>query len=58
MKFSEEKLKTTERLVIENNKVRSGGSDYHGLNSPGIELGTGKGNLKVETDIIKQWHKE
>lgn len=57
-KFSEENIKTAERLAIENHKFRSGGSDYHGLNSPGIELGTGKGNLKVETDIIKQWHKE
>lgn len=55
-KFSEEQIKLAEKLAIENNKYRSGGSDFHGLNSPGIELGIGRGNLRVETSIIKEWH--
>lgn len=33
----------------------SGGSDYHGANKPGVEVGTGTGNLKVEDIIINDW---
>ena len=33
----------------------SGGSDYHGDNKPDIHLGYGKGNLKIEKEIIKNW---
>lgn len=29
----------------------SGGSDFHGTNKPGIELGVGKGNLKIPYEI-------
>ena len=31
----------------------SGGSDYHGLNKPGIRLGVGRGNLRVGTDVLE-----
>lgn len=30
----------------------SGGSDYHGANKPGIQLGTGKGNLHIGIDVL------
>lgn len=33
----------------------SGGSDYHGELKPNIELGKGKGSLKIVTDILKNW---
>ena len=29
----------------------SGGSDFHGSNKPQIQLGTGKGNLKIPYQI-------
>lgn len=37
--------------------LKSGGSDYHGKNKPGIELKVGKGNLQIPRDIIKNWEK-
>ena len=37
--------------------LKSGGSDYHGKNKPGIELKVGKGNLEIPRDIIKNWEK-
>lgn len=32
----------------------SGGSDFHGSNKPEIKMGTGRGNLKISYDILKQ----
>ena len=34
--------------------ARSGGSDWHGDNSPGIEVGTGKGGLRVPEELLVQ----
>jgi len=39
------KLSSEEGLLI------SGGSDYHGINKPGIELGTGCGNLNIPEEV-------
>jgi predicted metal-dependent phosphoesterase TrpH len=36
----------------------SGGSDYHGIAHPGVELGTGEGKLSVPDDIINDWAKK
>lgn len=33
--------------------VVTGGSDYHGLNKPGIRLGTGRGGLKVPDSLLE-----
>ncbi len=41
-----------------NNYYISGGSDYHGLNKPGIFIGTGiNNNLKIPMEIIHPWAK-
>ncbi|HBM15309.1 MAG TPA: hypothetical protein DD381_03040 [Lentisphaeria bacterium] len=40
-------LKCAEEL----NLAVSGGTDYHGSNQPGIELGTGHGNLKIPDSV-------
>ena len=32
----------------------TGGSDFHGANKPGIELGTGKGNLRVPYCVVEK----
>ncbi len=42
-------------LCKKRNFFVSGGSDYHGLNSPGIEMGTGKGNLCINESILLEW---
>lgn len=33
--------------------ARSGGSDYHGANSPGISLGSGAGKLRVPDELLQ-----
>lgn len=33
----------------------TGGSDFHGTNKPGVELGQGKGSLNIPEEIIKEW---
>lgn len=34
-------------LAIKNGLIMTGGSDFHGSNKPGLEIGTGFGNLRV-----------
>jgi predicted metal-dependent phosphoesterase TrpH len=41
-----------ERLSRELGLNATGGSDYHGGNKPGIELGTGRGSLRVEESVL------
>ena len=43
------------KICKEKNKYISGGSDYHGTYKPDIELGVGYGDLKIPTDIVKDW---
>ncbi len=48
----------TERLLSickERKLLISGGSDYHGKNKINVEMGIGKGNLKIENSIIENW---
>lgn len=40
------------RLANHNGLKLTGGSDYHGLNKPQINLGIGRGNLKVPESIL------
>lgn len=39
-------------LALKYNLVVSGGSDFHGANKPDIELGTGRGNLRITEPIL------
>jgi len=39
------------KLASEEGLLISGGSDYHGINKPGIELGTGCGNLNIPEEV-------
>ncbi|MCM1495928.1 MAG: PHP domain-containing protein [Bacteroides sp.] len=41
-------------LAVKYNLVISGGSDFHGSNKPDIELGTGRGGLRVTEHILNQ----
>ena len=34
--------------------LMTGGSDFHGKNKPGVELGSGKGNLQIPYDLVEK----
>ncbi len=55
--FNEENIQYLNEYCEKNNLLKSGGSDYHGENKPTISLGIGKGNLKIPTEIVNNWHK-
>lgn len=40
------------KLAREHNLLISGGSDFHGANKPGIEMGIGKGRLFIPYEIL------
>ena len=41
------------KLAKKYNLLPSGGSDFHGSNKPAIQMGTGRGNLKVPYSILE-----
>lgn len=53
--FSEEQIKYLIDLCNEKRYYKSGGSDYHGKNKPNIDMGTGKGNLKIPETFVEEW---
>ena len=55
-KFSNEQTQYISSLCDEKNLFQSGGSDYHGLYRPGINLGKGYGNLQIPDYIISDWN--
>ncbi|MEE1528210.1 MAG: PHP domain-containing protein [Blautia sp.] len=44
----------TKQLAKRYGLKQSGGSDFHGTNKPHIDLGCGKGNLKIPYEILEQ----
>ena len=48
---SEEDVKYVKRLASETGLKISGGSDFHGNNKPGIELGTGCGDMNIPEQV-------
>ena len=56
--FTDEQTKELLEFCEENNLYISGGTDFHGKRKPSIEIGIGKGNLKIPDNIIKKWDKE
>lgn len=53
--FSKEQINYLVNLCDEKKLLKSGGSDYHGLNKPNISLGIGEGNLQITENIIENW---
>lgn len=53
--FNDEQIQYLLKLTKERNYFRSGGSDYHGVNKVGIELGCGKGNLQIPEEFVEEW---
>lgn len=53
--FDDEQIEYLLELTKERNYLRSGGSDYHGNNKVGINLGVGKGNLRIPEEFVEEW---
>ena len=49
---SPERCRTYRRLADELDLVATGGSDFHGAVSPGVEIGRGFGNLHVPDSVV------
>ena len=54
-KHDEKAVAFLEEYADRHHLYKSGGSDFHGSPKPDIKLLTGKGSLKVEFDMIKDW---
>ena len=55
--FSSEQIERLLQICKDKCLHISGGSDYHGNNKPGINIGTGFNNLHISSDIIDSWLK-
>lgn len=53
--FSDEESRKLVEICNKYNLYKSGGSDYHGLNKPEINMGTGKENLNILSKITNEW---
>lgn len=56
--FDDKNIEYLRKICKERNYFMSGGSDYHGINKPGIEMAIGKGNLNIPSSIIENWVNE
>lgn len=54
--FSKEQTNYLIEFARKRTLLISGGSDYHGTNKKKHELGTGRGNLNINKDIISNWN--
>ena len=52
-KFSPEETALAEQIASEYKLLPSGGSDYHGDIKPDIDLGVGRGNLRIPSAFLK-----
>ena len=54
--FDESNIEYMLKITEEKNLLRSGGTDYHGKNKPGLEFATGFNNfLHIDEKIIENW---
>lgn len=53
--FTEEQINYLINKCKKDKLYMSGGSDYHGKNKPNIDMAVGKGNLKIEKDLVSNW---
>lgn len=54
--FTNEQTKELIEYCKNNNLYISGGSDYHGSRKPKIDIGIGRGTLKIPKEIIEDWY--
>lgn len=53
--FNNDNIEYLKTICKERSYLMSGGSDYHGINKPKIEMAVGKGNMNIPSNIIKDW---
>ena len=53
--FNNDNIEYLKKLCHERKFLMSGGSDYHGINKPKIEMAVGRGNLQIPLEIINEW---
>lgn len=55
--FNKEQSDFLLNLCKKKNFLISGGSDYHGMAKPNVDLGIGFGNLAIPENILNNWIK-
>lgn len=55
--YSPEETSLAIRIAADYSLAHSGGSDFHGGNKPDISLGTGKDNLRIGDNVLKNLEK-
>lgn len=53
--FTEEQTESLVKLCEKYKKYMSGGTDFHGANRPDTQMGVGKGNMKIDNKLVKNW---
>lgn len=53
--FTERQMEDLNEVCRRHGLLRCGGSDYHGSRKPGVELGTGQGQLHVTEAYLEGW---
>lgn len=53
--FDEEKINHLLEFCNKEQLLISGGSDYHGINKPNVEMAIGRGNLNIDKKYIEKW---
>lgn len=56
-KFSSEETALAEQIAAQYGLLPSGGSDYHGDNKPDIQLGVGRGDLRIPARFLEDLRK-
>lgn len=53
--FSEKQKQAMINCTQKYNLYISGGTDFHGISKPDIEVGTGRGNFYIKKEVISDW---
>jgi hypothetical protein len=52
--YTDEQIAVSKAIAREFGLLESGGSDFHGLVKPDVQLGVGKGNLNIPEEIYQK----
>lgn len=53
--FSDEQSQYLIDLCNKRHYFKSGGSNYHGSNKKGVDMGTGRGNMRIPEEFVEEW---
>lgn len=54
---SDSYIRDIKNIVSKYNMVVTGGTDFHGTRKPGVDLGSGFGDLKIQYDVLENLRK-